>query len=224
MFARAIEIDPNFAQAHAMLAWSLSELSWTKVWTDWDAFEALRGDALLAGQRAVALDGTDARCHSALVYVHISRKEFDRAAHHLALAAKLNPNDAEMFDHRCMLENYTGHPEQGLKAIELAMTLNPTPPNEYRVGQGLALYQLRRYEEAAQAFERATARRPYVSRYLAACYAQQGRLQEARALAADTLKLEPHYSLRVWSKIEPYAFPADLEHMREGLRKAGLPE
>ena len=154
----------------------------------------------------------------------MSRKEFDLAAHHLSLAAKLNPNDPEVIEHQGMLETYRGRPQEALHCLELAMRLNPTPPNYYRVVEGLTLYQLRRYEEAALAFERATARRPYVSRYLAACYAQQGRLHQAQALAAATLKLEPHYSLRIWAKIEPYESQVDLDHLRDGLRKAGLPD
>jgi TolB-like protein len=224
MFARAIEIDPGFARAHALLAGCLVELSWADVWTDWDSSKALRDQAVATGKRAVALDGSDARCHSALVYVHMSRKEFDLAAHHLSLAAKLNPNDPEVIEHQGMLETYRGRPQEALRYLELAMRLNPTPPNYYRVIEGLALYQLRRYGDASKAFERATARLPYVDRYIAACYAQQGRLEGARACVAHSMQSEPQFTLRVWTRIEPYEFQADLQHLRDGMRKAGLPE
>ena len=90
--------------------------------------------------------------------------------------------------------------------------------------EGLALYQLGRYGEAAQALERATALRPYATRYLAACYAQLGRNAEARTLAAEALRQEPSFTLRDWAEDEPYESSASLEHMMEGLRKAGLPE
>jgi adenylate cyclase len=86
-------------------------------------------------------------------------------------------------------------------------------------------YQLRRYEEAPRAFERVTApRRPYVYRYLAACYAQMGRLAEAQALASDSLRLQPAFTLHVWAEIEIFESQTGLDHMVEGLRKAGLPE
>ena len=88
----------------------------------------------------------------------------------------------------------------------------------------MALYNLQRYVEAAKAFERATAKRPYVYRFLAACYAQTGRLVEARVLAAEALKLQPDFSLRAWASAEPYEDEADLDHMIDGMRKAGLPE
>ena len=120
---------------------------------------------------------------------------------------------------------FTGQPQQALHSIEVVMRLNPTPPNYCWILQGHAFYQLRRYEEAARAFERTTApRRPYVYRYLAACYAQIGRLAEARALASDSLRLQPAFTLHVWAQTEPYEFQADLDHMLDGLRKAGLPE
>jgi TolB-like protein/Flp pilus assembly protein TadD len=226
MFARALEIDPDFAQAHAMLAWSLTELYWTEIWTEdtRDDAKATLDRALLTGQRAVALDGNDSLCHLALSYVYLARKSFDHAAHHIGLATRLNPNDAESIAHRAVLEIYTGRPQQALQSMHLAMRLNPTPPNHYWIPQGLALYHLQRYADAARAFERATAWRPYVCRYLAASYAQLGRLTEARALVVESLKLQPGFALGVWATIEPYESRSDLADMLGGLRKAGLPE
>jgi TolB-like protein/predicted Zn-dependent protease len=224
MFARALEIDPDFAQAHALLAWSLVEVFWTEIWTGPNNSEATLDHALLAAQRAVALDGNDSLCQWALGWVYVARRSFDLAAHHTSLATRLNPNDAESIAHRGLLELYTGRPQQALQSMDLARRLNPTPPNYYWVADGLALYHLRRYTDAAKAFERATAWRPYVYRYLAACYAQLGHLAEARELVAKSLKLQPGFTLAVWAGVEPYASRADLDLMLAGMRKAGLPE
>jgi hypothetical protein len=49
-------------------------------------------------------------------------------------------------------------------------------------------------------------------------------MAEARAAAEKSRALQPQFSLNRWSTIEPYQFEVDLEHMREGMRKAGLPE
>jgi TolB-like protein/Tfp pilus assembly protein PilF len=225
MFARAIEIDPDFAQAHAFLAWSLVEIFWTE-WTknSRDDSRTTLDQALLVAQRAVTLDGNDAICHSTLVYVYIARKSFDLAAHHLDIATRLNPNDSEIIMHRGMLEVYTGRPREALRTIERAMRLNPIPPNSYWVLQGLALYHLRRYEEACRTFQRATARPPYVDRYLAACCAQLGLFAEARVLVARSLEQQPDFTLAVWATVEPYQSRADVDDLLDGLRKAGLPE
>ena len=221
MFERAIEIDPDFAQAHAFLAWSLVETFWTE-WAE--NSRATIDHALLAAQKAVTLDGNDAMCHATLVYVYIARKSFDLAAHHVDIATRLNPNDSEIIMHRCMLEVYTGRFQEALRTIEVAMRLNPTPPNYYWVLQGIALYHLRRYDEAGSAFQRATARPPYVDRYLAACYAQLGRLAEARVLVTKTLEQQPDFTLSEWAAREPYQHRANLDDLLDGLRKAGLPE
>ena len=46
----------------------------------------------------------------------------------------------------------------------------------------------------------------------------------ARRAIEKSRALQPKFTLRVWSEWEPYQFQADLEHMREGMRRAGLPE
>jgi tetratricopeptide (TPR) repeat protein len=123
-----------------------------------------------------------------------------------------------------MLQRFRGRPEQALQSLDLAIKLNPTPPNWYRENEGHVFYAQRRYDDAIRAFARATAKRPYVYRFLAACYAQMGRLDEARTLVDQSLRLQPRFSLRVWATFEPYLHQTDLQHMLDGLRKAGLPE
>src|SRR4030095_4200151 len=132
MFARAIEIDPNFARAHAFLAWAQLEILWSEVWTlePRDAARRLE-QALVTAQRAVTLDGNDALCHWSLAYVHFARKAFGLAADHLDLAITLNPSDAESLAHRAILEAFTGRPEQALQSIRQARAFNPVPPNYY---------------------------------------------------------------------------------------------
>ena len=223
-FARAIEIDADFARAHALLAWALVEIFWTKLWSDDQGAQECLTMALQAAQRAVTLDGNDSACHWSLGFVHYARKSLDLAVHHVDLAKRLNPNDTESIWHCAVMELFTGKPEQALRSIAEAQVLNPRQPNLYYDLEGIALYQLRRYEEAITAFECATARKPYVYRYLAAAYAQAGRLAEARAAADRSLALQPKFSLRVWAEWEAYERPGDLAHMREGMRKAGLPE
>jgi hypothetical protein len=60
--------------------------------------------------------------------------------------------------------------------------------------------------------------------YLAAAYANLRRDEEARAAAAEVLRLQPDFSIRLYSKQEPYKDSADLEHLLQGFHKAGLPE
>jgi adenylate cyclase len=64
----------------------------------------------------------------------------------------------------------------------------------------------------------------WVRAYSAVAYACLGRNQEARAQSAEILRLQLDFSIRRFSEGEPWKDPADLEHVVDGLRKAGLPE
>jgi adenylate cyclase len=112
LFERAIDVDPDFAQAHALRAASLVE-------TYWD--ENFRGrntvtldHALRAAQRAVTLDDNDAQCHCVLAYVHMARRSFDLSLLHLDRATKLNPSDADSIVYRAILEVFTGRAKDAL--------------------------------------------------------------------------------------------------------------
>jgi adenylate cyclase len=60
---------------------------------------------------------------------------------------------------------------------------------------------------------------------LAATYAQLGRLEDAHAEAAEVLRLNPRYSISGTQKrVSVLKRAEDMEHLIDGLRKAGLPE
>lgn len=79
------------------------------------------------------------------------------------------------------------------------------------------------YAEVSAIFERMVVRPKYVGRYLAASYAQSGRPAEAKAAAAEALKMEPGFNLRRYAMVEPYRSSLDLDRMMAGMRNAGLP-
>ena len=57
---------------------------------------------------------------------------------------------------------------------------------------------------------------------MAATYGQQGRIDEAEAVWAEMMAINPDYSFAEKRKILPYKNPADRERIAKGLRKAGL--
>jgi adenylate cyclase len=57
---------------------------------------------------------------------------------------------------------------------------------------------------------------------LAAVYSELGREAEARAEAAEVLRINPHFSLEVHRQREPLKDPAQLERQLTALRRAGL--
>ncbi len=86
------------------------------------------------------------------------------------------------------------------------------------------LIAARRYPEAVQALKRIATPRLSHHAYLAACHAEMDALDEAHAHAAQILEMEPAFSARDHAETEPFAEPADQQHLRDALIKAGLPE
>jgi adenylate cyclase len=92
---------------------------------------------------------------------------------------------------------------------------------------GLANYLLKRYGDAVYWWRESISRQPrqqwpYV--LLAATYAQLGQLAEARAAAAEVLRINPGFTIESSKRILVFKNPKDAEHLIDGLRKAGLPE
>ena len=55
-------------------------------------------------------------------------------------------------------------------------------------------------------------------------YSDLGRMQEAHAEAAEVLRINPEFTIEGWAKANPFINPEIVEHRKELLRKAGLPE
>jgi adenylate cyclase len=60
--------------------------------------------------------------------------------------------------------------------------------------------------------------------WLASAYAQLGQLEEARAEAAEVLRINPGFTIQRYKRLLVFKHPEDAEHRVDGLRKAGLPE
>jgi tetratricopeptide (TPR) repeat protein len=107
------------------------------------------------------------------------------------------------------------------------MRLDPHYPSMYLFWLGHAFHSLERYDEAAVAYRRVISRSPdflYAQLFLAAVYAQLGRMEEAKAEAAEVLRINPRLWTQRRAELLPYKDAAALARLVEGLRKAGLPE
>ena len=93
---------------------------------------------------------------------------------------------------------------------------------------GIARYFLKEYSEALPLLHEFASRVPNVSQghmWLAANLAQLGQLDEARAEAAEVLRLDPKYTIDgTQRRLALNKRPEDTEHLLDGLHKAGLPE
>ena len=84
-----------------------------------------------------------------------------------------------------------------------------------------------RYEEAAAVWKKSIEMAPndfYMHAALAALYIMMGRDEEARAEAAETMRINPKFSLELVSKRSLIKDRSVLEQNIEAMRKAGLPD
>ena len=222
LFETAIAIDPGYGFAHALLA-VMRYRGWCNDLAGAD--DAALDESYRLATRAVELAANESTCFSILGQVCVLRRSFDLGLQHMQRALEINAtnqwNTADMGNVLCHL----GRAEEAVIWFKRARQIDPYfDPAWYRHGLGRAHLMLRRYEEAAAEFERAAARPPQVSAFLAGCHAKLGTRGRARAFAAECLDKRPDFTIRRLLAKLPFKEPADAAHLAECLRAARLPE
>jgi adenylate cyclase len=116
-----------------------------------------------------------------------------------------------------------GRAEEGIPLMQQAMRLNPFHPDWYWTNLGEGYFMAGRYEESVAALEQISQPWSRIYQVLAASYAQAGQIDDARAVLAKHLKLEPQMTLEHAVASMPFN-EEGLERYRQGLLKAGLQE
>ncbi|EGE61088.1 UNVERIFIED_ORG: adenylate cyclase [Rhizobium esperanzae] len=222
LLQRAVELDPNFASAHAFLALTHG-LAYLNRWSESPQRSIEQAEE--AAMLAVARDDSDPVAHWALSVVRLYSRQHDRAISEAERAILLNPNFAEGQVSLGEALLYSGRSEEALACFDRARVLNPYFPDVVLHFQAWAWFQLRRYEEAVELLLQRVNRNPVtdVSRaLLAACYGHLDRFEEARATWQEVLRINPDFSLEYRRKVLPFKNSADFELAVEGLRRAGV--
>ncbi len=220
MLNHAIELDPNYAHAHAWKA-CVTGQAWLHKWCE-DAEASVQVIAAEL-QTALALDDNDADVHRILAALKLNFREYDKSAYHQERALSLNPNSDLIVVQQGELLTWLGRPEEGIEWVRRAMRLNPYHPERFWGHLGRAQYSARNYAEAIQSFSKLTAPDHTHHAFLAASAAQVGDLTAAAAHARAVLQRQPTFTVEGYLGTLHYQQPADAAHLREGLRKAGLP-
>ena len=118
-----------------------------------------------------------------------------------------------------------GRSEAALEAAAQALRLKPLVADAHLDSVGTAYYLAGRPEEAIAPLKQFLSRYPNrldIHLMLAAVYSELGQAAEARAEAAEVLRINPKFSLEVHKERAPIKDPAVLERHLAALRKAGL--
>jgi len=228
LFNNAIEIDPDFASAHARAA-SCYAYAKGNGWISGTPSEIAEVTRL--AQRAVELGKDDAMAHAASGWAlaHVVR-DLEAGAGLIDRALVLNSNLAEAWFYGGWVKNWLGEPEAAIERFARAMRLSPLDPRVMviRNGTAHAHFLLGRYDEAASWAAMALQDNPDYQpglRIAAASNAMAGRPEQAHQAVARLRQLNP--TLRVSTLkdvVGPFRRAEDLSRFEEGLRRAGLPE
>jgi adenylate cyclase len=218
---RALDLDPDYAHAHAWRGCILAQ-TWVYGWCE--DKDATWAEVVAAVEKAFSLDDNDADVHRVLAAVNISRNELTKSRYHQERALELNPNYDLVVVQQGELLTWLGNPREGVEWIRKAMRLNPHHPERFWSHLGKAHFTARQYAEAIEAFMHLSATDYIHHAFIAASY---GWLGDKTAAAAHTTRirvLEPAFDLETYLSTLQYANEADLQHHREGLSKAGVLE
>jgi TolB-like protein/Tfp pilus assembly protein PilF len=229
---RAIEIDPMNARAHVLYSACCLDIS-VAHWTA--ERDRLFEEAVQHARRAVALDDADSVTQHMLGFLDIFRREYEEARIHCERALECNPNDTDARTFYAMFFIATGQPEAAIEQLDLVKRHNPFDLYWVPWVKGIAFFSARRYDEAIAVLKQIPEPINEIRGWLAASYAQGGRLVEAKAGLDEFLRVAKHDMVvypgdrlkdwePYWHAVLPYRDQRDFDHLFEGLRKAGMPE
>jgi len=218
----AIALDPGYSAAYGLLSVVyLAEVRyrWTK-----SPSETMR-QAFEMAQKALALDPKTLIAQLAMGQIHMLKREHDEAIAWGERAVSAHPNADNAHVFLAWFLTMAGKPEESIPLIKQAIRRNPIPPGWYFIILGNSYRLIGRFDEAISELKNAVAYSPdelgaHVT--LASAYAEAGRLEEARAEAAEVLRIQPTFTVESQARVSAYKNQAHLDRLIESLRKAGL--
>jgi len=220
---RAIEFDPNNAQAYAGLAWAYV-LDYTNQWTS--AAEHALDVARRYADLAVEKDPSEPLGHFASAMVAGRQREFERAATEANAALALSPNYAPARGLLASFELFAGRPLEAIAQMERNMRLDPVVSQQGLQFLGMAYLTAGKYETAAAIFKQRLAfaeKSDSARSCLASALGHMGEVEEARRVWSELKAINPNYSFAGHISRLPFEREEDVQRIAEGLVKAGLP-
>jgi adenylate cyclase len=220
MFEKSVELDPGYANAYGALAFSYF-LGY--LW-QFDNDPGVLDRAAELVEKSIALDDSYSGPYAVRGWIEAAKHQHDRAIADCKRAVSLDPNSAfawiALADINTILG--TGKPEEVLAYAQKAIRLDPRHPENYSLQEGQAYNGMGRYAEAVDALKRSEQNNPWVHVNLVYAYSELGREEDARAEAAEVLRVSPRFSLEEVERLPGnWQSPLGQRYLSD-MRKAGL--
>jgi adenylate cyclase len=184
--------------------------------------------------RALAIDANAYGAHHGKAYVLLTQQRFEEAIVEAERALALNPSFVVAYNGLCIASSFLGQPQKAVEYADKAIRLSPRDPLLYvfHFQKAFALSLLHEDDQAIGWLRRAISgapQWPLPQAFLAATLALTGHEAEAREVLKRYLSLSGTRARTIaqWQQQLPSDNPVFLSYavrLREGLRKAGLPE
>ena len=223
LLEKATAIDPNYGQAHGVLATSQT-FSAHMGWADMATTVPIAERAALA---AILVDSEDPWAHHALGCAYLFTRRFDDSLAEFEVALRLNPNFSLAQGYYGLVLSYCGRWEEANVAARRALRLSPRDPFS-AIFYGIASYAQfvgSNYDEAIRLSREGIRQRgDFVGAYrvLTAASSMAGRYDVAQAALQELRRVQPNISLAWIASEMPIQQDADREHYLEAFRRAGL--
>jgi TolB-like protein len=189
-FQKAIDKDPNSAQAHAALADSYGWMGES----GWLAYTEAFFEQKTEAARAIELDDSLPEGHVELANAAMNLNwDWATAAKEFHRAQELNPNSASIHERYAVYLERTGKLEEAIAEVKRGVELDPVSGRSFR-NAGFTYYFSRQYDQALPLIRRAQALNVSLPEYvfpLGDIYAEKGLYAES---ISEFLKLgdKPH--------------------------------
>lgn len=216
---RVVELAPSYADGWAMLSFLYSDEYGFEFNPQPNPLER----ALETARRATDAAPSNSLAQAALAKTSFFRKEFQPFRTAAEQAISLNPMDAAQLAIMGTMLAYSGDWERGCALVERAMQLNPGYPGWYLFPFFYNAYRQRDYRGALGVALKINLPGFFaVYEVLAAVYGQLGERDAARQSLNEMLKLIPNFGEVARALKSKWFDPEFVEHLLDGLRKAGL--
>ncbi len=220
---RAIEVDPNYAEPYAGLAFAHNQDFHNRLTGSANALDVADHFARIAIEKGPTVPFV----HWVAATVALWKKDFERVKRETEIALSLNPNYALACGTRGNAETYSGHPLAAIPFYERAIRLDPAFAQQYIHFLGTAYLVAGRYEAAASSFRERIRLAPEtdLSRgLLISALGHLGRVDEARRMWAELKQMHPKYSFTEHLSRLPFSSSVDADKIKDGFAKTDLCE
>jgi adenylate cyclase len=178
-------------------------------------------------QKTLSMDDSYALAHGNLSILYLQQRDYDKAISEGERAVNLDQGSPFTVFMYAKALLYSGRPKEAIPLLEKAIRLNPLAPSPFYNDLGLAFRLTGRLEEAAALYQKSLQRAPndfWMHAALTGVYIEMGREEEARAAAAEVMRINPKFSLEWYGKRALLKDRSIVNANIDSLRKAGLPD